>query len=374
MEYNKLFDIVSQVQVGSIEIKLDELKSFLRNSFVYFVEDYHLKYQTYFKTGGHVKCFIAPSSLKEMRKVIDFLYYEKIDYKLIGATSNILFFDEITYAVVVSTKNLGNCNIDHKNRIARIEAGFSLEAFVRVMLVEGYEGFEGLEGIPGTIGGGVFMNAGAYGYNISDQIISVECLDEKGNFVTLDKLDCGFKYRDSIFKSSSLIILAVNFALRKGEGSVISKKIETFHIARHSYQEFAYPNLGSMISLSGNLYAEILKRNKKLYYLYFVIKVLFKNPLVKFYKRKSPDSIPFNKLLKMYLKELSKEIESHPMSKKSANILINKNKLTGIDFLNYMYGLHDLVDSVYKIENEPVLKSIYKADEEFLLKAKELIR
>ena len=221
-------------------------------------------------------------------------------------------------------------------------------------------GFEGLEGIPGSIGGGIFMNASAYGSCISDNIMYVDCIDAKGEFVRFLKSECEFKYRESIFKKGCFIIIGAMFRLIEGNQNSIASKIEKYHIARHSYQEFAYPTLGSMISIPSNIYQNVLRKDKFYTFIFFVLKFLLKNPIIKFFNRKRPHNIFFNKLLFRFFSKHLIQLEYKP-SVKSANILINDGTTSTFNRLIYMKQLHLMIDDNFHIENELMLDAVYES-------------
>src|SRR5690606_4271903 len=213
-----------------------------------------------------------------------------------------------------------NLLFQEHDELVTVECGYELQDFVRSMLVLGYGGMEGIEGIPGTIGGAVYMNAGAYGYNISDYIHSVKCIDSSGEIVYLSKVDCNFEYRNSLFKKNRhMDVLQVKFKLPKIDVQEATKKIEIFHIARHTYQEFAYPTLGSVFSTKRDLYGEILGVNAYEKIRLFLLKVLLKNPIVKRI-RKYPTLETFNNLI---IKKGLFNTTKQPVSKKTINTLIN---------------------------------------------------
>lgn len=347
----------------NIDKKLNLLDLFLKGSGIFFKKDYLLKYNTYFKMGGVVKFFVEPQSCDHFFKTINYLKEERLRYKILGATSNVLLFDDISYSIILSTKNLTRIELANTN--ISVEAGYSLQEFVRVMVINDIIGFEGLEGIPASMGGAVLMNAGAYGYSISDNLISVVCIDESGRYIELSKEDCEFDYRSSVFRSGKYTILKACFRIQKGCSKTIAKRVERFHIARHSYQEFAYPNLGSLISIPSNFYQQIFDRNRKYLCWYWILKLLFKNPVAKFVKRKRPESIVFNKLLFKYInKEYNYKINYKP-SKKGANILLNSGNNTLIELLTYMKVIDKLIGSDFHIENEVVVEPRYDINADF---------
>jgi UDP-N-acetylmuramate dehydrogenase len=343
--------------------KLISLINFLKNNNVFFKENHLIKYETYFKKGGNVKVYIEPQNYETFKKAITFLHSEQIGYKIIGFTSNLIFFDEIEYSVIISTKNFASLFV--KNSTIEVEAGYSLESLVRVAIINGSKGYEGLEGIPASIGGAIFMNAGAYGHTISDNLISVEAIDSKNNLVTLKRAECQFDYRHSIFKNGKYIILKAIFKLHNGDRAKISRNVERFHIARHSYQDFVYPNLGSMISIQEDPLKYIFKNNKLYYVVYWILKFFLKNPVSKFLMRKRPNNEILNSLLVKYIRDELKFNIKYNLSNKSANILINDETISIKDILGYLFLINELVGDDFHIENEIVLNPIYKLKPEF---------
>lgn len=337
--------------------KINKTKDFLRSNFIFFSEDVSLRNSTYFKSGGLAKILAYPQSTQKLKELITHLHEEDAKFKIIGNTSNIMFIDEIDYSIIISTKNLSNIKIEEATLTA--EAGYMLPDLSRISLLHCATGFEGLEGIPATVGGAVFMNAGAYGCCISDNLQSVTCITNQGNIITLFKSECQFKYRKSIFTDSSLTIISATFKLNKGSQDSIASKMETYHIARHTYQDFTYPNLGSMISMS-NIYLEVLSKNKPRFYIYWILRLIYKNPISKFIHRKKPHSRPFNNLLLSYIRKKHNISLRYAPSKKNANTLINSGKNSTIEIISYIHGIHKLIEKRFPVENEIILEAIYK--------------
>ncbi|MBX3048644.1 MAG: FAD-binding protein [Anaerolineales bacterium] len=343
--------------------KRNQIISFLQDQNICYKTDYLIKYETYFKTGGIVKLFVAPQDYGKMVSLVSFLNVSRIKYRIIGYTSNMLFFDEIQYSVILSTKNLNSLEIKEKK--IEVEAGYQLQDFVRVALINGWKGFDGLEGIPGSIGGALVMNAGAYGYSISDNLISVECIDGENRLSLLKKDDCLFEYRNSIFRGGGHCILRATFSLQKDSIARIAKNIEKFHIARHSYQEHAYPNLGSMISINENFYNEIFRNKKTFALLFWLLRILFKNPISKFLSRRNPNNIVFNWLLKKFLLLERRVLLNYQMSAKGANSLVNNGKVLPKEIIEYTLLCKELLGGKYHIENEFVVTPAFSVDPEF---------
>jgi len=333
---------------------MTEFERFLLDSKVKFLKDFDLQYQTYFKTGGKADFFIMPTNKEEMATVIKRLNNINKKFKVIGATTNLFLFDGMSYPVIISTKLL--TGVAQAGNAIDVECGYALESLVRVCLINGLEGNEGLEGVPGTIGGAIFMNAGAYGYSISDCLIHVDCIDGKGDLIRFNNDECTFSYRESIFKNNNdLVVVGAQFRFESGERKEIAKKIEIFHIARHIYQEWAYPNLGSMVSLNKDIYGEIFNEGR-IKYTYYFLKLLLRNPLTKFFMRKRPNTQVFNWLLKRHIinnkKVLFMNKYRYSFSGKSANILINDGTYTANDYVDHLLDISGLCSGREMVENE----------------------
>ena len=338
------------------------LSEFLTEKGIWHHRKFPLKYQTYFKSGGNAHFFVMPRSIVEMRVTISWLSSANIEFRVIGETSNIMFLDEVDYGVIISTCHL--VQIEMQEGKVRVEAGYPLQDFVRIAILEGAAGFEGLEGIPGTVGGGIFMNAGAYGSCISDKLQSVDCMTLDGEMLQLSPIECAFSYRASAFRTNRLIIVAATFALDRGNRLAIYRKVEAVHIARHSYQEFVYPTLGSMISISGDMYRQVFRENPAYEIAYKVLKVALKNPIVKFAARKRPNNKVFNSLMKAYLAKIGCDVQIN-LSPKTANTIINDGLNRSDIIIKYMIDMDNVVGNAYHLENEVVIDSSFSVERSF---------
>lgn len=311
-----------------------------------------LKNITYSSTGNNVDYYIQPISKQQLVLLIQELNKLKIKFLICGGTTNLLFLDFIDYGCIVNTSLLSDFSIDESG--ITVSSGVELSKFVRLCLIHGCIGFEGLEGIPGSIGGAVFQNAGAYGYLISDLIVRVRCCDYNGNLLTLTKENCDFRKRSSIFQSKDYIILDIEFKIKKGDIHQAEKKIEMFHIARHSYQEWVYPNLGSVFVTDTNVYDSFSKKNILYKIILFMIKLISNNPIYKRWFRKSPS----NKLKNLATQKLiTDKISPHIYSHKSINTFTNRNNKS-IDIVKYYFEMFLHLGDDAKLENEIVFSSI----------------
>lgn len=332
----------------------DDIDKTLKNNEINFLRDYSLENNSYSKTGSLVKRAIFPDSQEKFKIILDFLSSKSVDYVVVGETSNILFLDSVTYGVFISSVFLND--IVFSSNIVNVESGKLLPDFVRELAIRNIEGFEGLEGIPGTLGGAIKMNAGAYGYSISDKLIDVKVLDSDGHERTIKKDDLGFTRRSSILKiNSDLFIISARFRVNKGCSEQINKKIDTFHIARHTYQEWVYPNLGSIYSAPNSIYDNIKSNNKYYYIQLWLTRKIWFNKIFRIFNRKKPTNKRLNKLV-IRNTDLSKY--SDLFSHKNLNTLTNK-KNTTLNILSFYQELRFLLKDNVFLENELVYKSIH---------------
>lgn len=329
----------------------DILFSFLKENSIAFKKDFLLKYETYFKKGGVAAFYVMPGCSDEVVRLVGFLREHSIPWKFVGLTSNVFFLDELDYGVVITTKNLTRLNVQGNK--FEVDCGYSLQDFVRAALIHGKGGLEGLEGVPGSLGGALFMNAGAYGYTISDCLISVTAISPEGELVKLEKQQCEFENRCSLFKrKSGYVIISALFELDDTDRKKSARIIEVLHIARHSYQEFSYPNLGSMFSVRGDFYKEFFSGSRFYGYVCFLLKLLLKNPVVKFFARKRPSNKRFNSLALSYMGSV---FSGYSPSVKSMNILVNDGCASLDDILNYISVVRSHLSPDTAIENELVI-------------------
>lgn len=182
-----------------------------------FSHNYPLSQVTTLKIGGPAKLFVAVKTPRDLVKAIQYAKQNNLDYLIIGGGSNLLVNDEGINSLVVKNEITGIKQVD---KVVRVKSGTILQDLVDYSIAHGLSGLQKLTGIPGTVGGAVYGNAGAYGQTISDYINSVviltPSLSRGKNLKILSKNDCGFGYRDSIFKKTKDPILEVTFQLKNG--------------------------------------------------------------------------------------------------------------------------------------------------------------
>src|SRR4030043_203013 len=176
--------------------------------------DAPMKKYTSIKVGGPAECLLFPKNMKELKKVIRHARRKKIPVFILGKGTNLIVKDRGIRGWVVSlTQGMKKVRMDGK--FLEAEAGCSLQQLVQFSIQKGLAGLEPFFGIPGTVGGGMAMNAGAWGAELKDVLHSVTLMKEDGEIVERPRSRLRFSYR-SLTLSPSWIILKERFHLRKG--------------------------------------------------------------------------------------------------------------------------------------------------------------
>lgn len=199
---------------------------------------------TTFKVGGCADWFLMPRSGEQLSEVLKVLRKAEIPSFILGNGSNLLVGDKgIRGAVVCLCKKMDKIEICGAELYA--ECGAILSKVSNAALAEGLSGLEFASGIPGSVGGAVFMNAGAYEHEMKEVIKSVKYMDLSGNVFECDCADCCFGYRTSRFAKESSIILGCTFELKKDDRNEIMARIADYTQRRVSKQPLEKPSAGS---------------------------------------------------------------------------------------------------------------------------------
>ena len=185
-----------------------------------------------FNIGGKAREFVEVKTPEELVKVVFWAKQKNKKYRIFAGGSNVLFPDEGIGALVI--RIIGG-SIDTVGRKIVSDAGVLLSDLVTHANKKGLKGVEKLVGIPGTVGGAVVGNSGAYGNTISDHLKYVEVRDGI-RVKKINRKECGFSYRESIFKHNKLLVLRVVFALTPSETSALqktSREILTLRLAKY---------------------------------------------------------------------------------------------------------------------------------------------
>ena len=212
---------------------------------VEFLLDEPMKKHTTFRIGGPADIYVEPS-ISQMVPLITFLKESSVQYIVIGNGSNLLVSDDGIEGVVISFgKSAAEISINQDTAEITVEAGAMLSSVANRAADAGLTGLEFASGIPGSIGGAVYMNAGAYGGEMKDVITTVQILREDGQIETVpvDKLD--LSYRHSALMNSSGIVIGATLQLAKGNKDEIKATIDDIRQKRIEKQPLNFPSAGS---------------------------------------------------------------------------------------------------------------------------------
>lgn len=266
-------------------------------------------YTTY-KVGGNALAIVYPNDIEDLIKLLNYLKENKIKFKILGNGSNLIFSDEKYEGVLIKLSEFNNLEIN--DTIVTVGSGYNL---VKLSLKTARMGLSGLEfasGIPGTIGGAVFMNAGAYKMDMSYIVSEVKVLTPEMTIKTLYNKDLDFHYRSSFLqKNRDYICLEAKLVLKHGDANNIMEVIADRKQRRLLTQPLEYPSAGSVFRNPENDYAGRL------------------------------------------IEELGykgKNIGGAYVSEKHANFIINKDHATASDIRNLINEIKEKVKEKYGIE------------------------
>ena len=205
-------------------------------------ENERLSTRTTFKIGGPADVLIECGDCAKLPRLLAEIQQKNIPLTVIGKGSNLLVADEGIRGVVLLVSD-DKVSVD--GGIITASAGAKLSKLCNAALESGLSGLEFAFGIPGSVGGAVYMNAGAYGGEIKQVIVSVTSITRDGKLIlrSADELNLG--YRTSVFKQNNEIILSAEFKLELAERNEIKAKMDDFIARRKDKQPLEYPSAGS---------------------------------------------------------------------------------------------------------------------------------
>jgi len=201
---------------------------------------------TSWKLGGPADLYIIPEDYQGLSKTIEILNNWQIAWKILGKGSNLLVLDKGFRGAIISLNNKSFQKIIINDSCISVGASVSLIRLANLAAKEGLTGLEFAGGIPGTVGGAIYMNAGAHGSDISQVLVEAEVLTENGEIVTISKDYLQFSYRTSIFQQKEWIILSAVFQLKFGDRKEIASKMAQFKLKRKNSQPYNLPCSGSV--------------------------------------------------------------------------------------------------------------------------------
>ena len=282
-----------------------------------------LKKHTTYGIGGPADLMIFPKSKQDLIKVVEIINENKIQLTILGSGSNVLVSDNGIRGAVISLKNsLKQIEVD--DNILYAECGTMLGKIVKHAVKNNLIGLENLNGVPGTLGGALIMNAGAWGGEISENLIHVEVINSKSEIQKIQKKDLNFSYRQSSFNKDD-ILLSAKFNLQKADKDVIKENFIEAQSGRKKSQPLNKRSAGS----------------------------LFKNP-----KNNSAGKLLDEAGLKGF------SIGDAKISEKHANFFINDGDASSKDMLMLIKKAHKEVKDKFNVNLSLEVKLMgFKADE-----------
>lgn len=206
--------------------------------------DEPLSKYTYTKTGGPADAVAFPETKEDLKTLINWVKDNQIPLTILGNASNLIVRDGGIRGLVIILTSMKEMSINGNEVYA--QSGVPLIEVSRKAGASSLTGLEFACGIPGSIGGAVYMNAGAYGGEVADVIESVDVLTREGEFKTIQCEECEFSYRHSVFQTNEDIVIGVKFVLAQGDGEAIHAKMAELTHLRESKQPLEYPSCGSV--------------------------------------------------------------------------------------------------------------------------------
>lgn len=234
-------------------LKAKKLESVIKKGT--WIEHAPMREYTSFRAGGTADLLVSPGSEEELRQCLRLLNGEGEPFLIMGNGSNLLVRDGGYRGTIVRMNECCN-EVEGEGPDFRVGAGVSLSVCARMAMEKGFAGMEFACGIPGSMGGGTFMNAGAYGGELKDIITSVDVLHRDGSGgETIPGEQMAFGYRHSALMESGDIATAVRLRLVKGDPETIAAEMKTLTVRRNARQPVNYPSAGSFFKRPPNHFA-----------------------------------------------------------------------------------------------------------------------
>lgn len=210
--------------------------------------DEPMKNHTSFKIGGPAAALCVPKDRRQLRELVGFVQREGVDSWYIGNGSNLLVSDAGLNGIAILLDSSFDGEIELDGTVLLAPAGKKLSAVCAAACAAGLTGLEFAYGIPGSVGGAVYMNAGAYGGEMKDRLLWVEYLAPTGEIVRLEQEQLSLSYRHSRFMEEGMegsCIVRAAFGLQRGEKAAIQSEMDRILNQRRQKQPLEYPSAGS---------------------------------------------------------------------------------------------------------------------------------
>ena len=226
---------------------MNEIVEFIKkNSIGKVEENVSLKKYTTYCSGGKARVIVSPKNTDSLVKLLRVLKVKNIKYKILGNGSNLLFSDSLYDGVLIKLNEFNEIKYIGKNKV-RVGAGYPLIKLSLQTAKRGLTGLEFASGIPGSVGGAVYMNAGAYKSDMGYVVESVKVLTPELNVINLVNKEMNFHYRSSFLqKHPGYVCLEATIELKIGKKEAIEEVIKERRKRRIESQPLEYPSAGSV--------------------------------------------------------------------------------------------------------------------------------
>lgn len=225
-------------------------------------QDEPLNQYTFTKTGGKADFLVLPSTYEEVQSCILFSRENSIPLTILGNGSNLIIRDGGIRGIVLILSHMER--IEMKDGLIVAQSGATIINVSRFALEQSVTGLEFACGIPGSVGGAVYMNAGAYDGDISQVIDSAVVLTDEGELLTLTNEEMELTYRSSLIAKRGYIVLEARFAAKKGDLAAIKARMDELTFLRESKQPLEYPSCGSVFKRPPGYFAGKLIQDSNL--------------------------------------------------------------------------------------------------------------
>jgi len=200
---------------------------------------------TSFKIGGNADVLMSATNKNEILNAVKICLENKLPFYVIGGGNNLLVRDKGFRGIIIKiSKEFNSINLTSKTGFY-CDAGASLTSLSGLALENSLTGFEFVSGIPGTIGGAIYMNAGAFDGEIKDVVVSADVLTNDFKEVKLTNEQLNFGYRTSVIEKENYVVLGAEIALKPGDQNEIKAKMDDFNDKRRDKQPLSLPSAGS---------------------------------------------------------------------------------------------------------------------------------
>lgn len=232
----------------------------IKNRGIKFSPNEPMSRHTTFKIGGPADVFVSVRDADELAFCLAAAKAQNVPYFICGKGSDLLVSDGGVEGAVITLNDMRKTVIDGTS--VTVEAGQSVQALCLTLQKAGLSGFEFAYGIPGTVGGAVYMNAGAYGGETADRVVSVKYLDASGEIKEITKENADFSYRNSVFQQNGGIILSAKFEFCRGDSREILDRMNGYLARRKAKQPLEFPSAGSVFRRpEGNFAGTLIEKS-----------------------------------------------------------------------------------------------------------------